>query len=67
MHIVFEGTHGSAAAVAGWRDTVIVIGPFSKAFGMMGWRVGFVLADSHSDRTAKALCESPTTPHRSPS
>jgi aspartate/methionine/tyrosine aminotransferase len=38
--------HWSAASVPGWRDNVVVIGTFSKSFGMMGWRVGFVLADA---------------------
>jgi aminotransferase len=28
-----------------WRRNVVVIGTFSKSFAMMGWRVGFVLAD----------------------
>jgi aminotransferase len=46
MHFVFEGAHSSAASIDGWRDTVIVIGTCSKSFGMMGWRVGFVLADA---------------------
>jgi aspartate/methionine/tyrosine aminotransferase len=50
MHFVYEGTHWSAASVAGWRRNVVVIGTFSKSFGMMGWRVGFVLADA-------AMCE----------
>jgi len=43
---VYEGTHWSAASAPGWRDNVIVVGSFSKAFGMMGWRVGYVLADA---------------------
>jgi len=46
MHFVYDGAHWSAASVEDWRDTVIVIGTFSKSFGMMGWRVGFVLADA---------------------
>ena len=50
MHFVYEGAHWSAASVAEWRHNVIVIGSFSKSFGMMGWRVGFVLADA-------SLCE----------
>jgi aminotransferase len=45
MHFVYEGKHWSAASVECWRDNVIVIGTFSKSFGMMGWRLGFVLAD----------------------
>jgi aminotransferase len=46
MQLVFEGAHWSAASVAGWRRSVVVVGTFSKSFGMMGWRVGFVLADA---------------------
>jgi aminotransferase len=46
MALVYDRPHWSAASVPGWRDTVVVVGSFSKAFGMMGWRVGFVLADA---------------------
>lgn len=46
LHFVYDTDHWSAASVAGWRDGVIVIGTFSKSFGMMGWRVGFMLADT---------------------
>jgi aminotransferase len=46
MHFVYESAHWSAASVESWRDSVIVIGTFSKSFGMMGWRLGFVLADA---------------------
>ena len=46
MPFVYEGTHWSAASVDGWRATVVVVGGFSKAFGMMGWRVGYLLADA---------------------
>ena len=46
LHFVYEGMHTSAASVPGWRRNVVVIGTFSKTFGMMGWRVGFVLADA---------------------
>jgi aminotransferase len=46
MHFVYDGEHWSAAAVPGWRRNVIVIGTFSKSFGMMGWRLGFVVADA---------------------
>jgi aminotransferase len=50
MHFVYDGEHWSAASVAGWRRNVVVVGTLSKSFGMMGWRVGFLLADA-------ALCE----------
>ncbi|MBI3048217.1 MAG: pyridoxal phosphate-dependent aminotransferase [Acidobacteria bacterium] len=50
MQFVYDGAHWSAASVADWRQNVVVIGTFSKSFGMMGWRVGFLLADA-------AVCE----------
>jgi len=40
----------SAASVDGWRESVVVIGTFSKSFGMTGWRVGYMLAD-------RSVCE----------
>ena len=46
MHFVYGGRHWSAASVAGWRRNVVVIGTFSKSFAMMGWRVGYMLADA---------------------
>ena len=46
MFFVFEGEGWSAASCPGWRDNVAVIGTFSKSFGMMGWRVGYMLADA---------------------
>jgi len=50
MQFVYDGTHWSAASAPAWRENVVVIGTFSKSFGMMGWRVGFLLADA-------AVCE----------
>lgn len=44
MHFVYDGAHWSAASEPRWRDHVVVIGTFSKSFGMMGWRVGFLMA-----------------------
>jgi aminotransferase len=46
MHFVQGAGHWSAASVAGWRDNVVVVGTFSKSFAMMGWRVGYLLADA---------------------
>jgi aminotransferase len=46
LHFVYDGPHWSAASVPGWRRNVVVVGTFSKSFGMMGWRVGFVVADA---------------------
>jgi aminotransferase len=44
LPFVYDGEAWSAAWVDGWRDNVVVIGSFSKAFGMMGWRIGYLLA-----------------------
>jgi aspartate/methionine/tyrosine aminotransferase len=58
MHFVYESAGGaigagsggrmgrclSAAAIPGWRDNVVVLGTFSKSFGMTGWRLGYLLA-----------------------
>ena len=46
MQFVYGAAHWSAASVDGWRRNAVVVGSFSKAFGMMGWRVGFLLADA---------------------
>ena len=46
MHFVYGGAHWSAASGRDWRRNVVVIGTFSKSFAMMGWRVGFMLADA---------------------
>lgn len=50
MHFVYGQRHWSAASVPGWRDNVVVVSSFSKSFGMTGWRVGYMLADT-------AVCE----------
>jgi aminotransferase len=46
LHFVYEGRHWSAASFSGWRRNVVVVGTFSKSFAMMGWRVGYLLADA---------------------
>ena len=53
MQFVYDGDHWSAASVPDWRHNVVVIGTFSKSFAMMGWRVGFMLAD-------RVVCEQAT-------
>lgn len=39
--IRYRGTHQSLAAAPGMRERTILIGGFSKAFAMTGWRLGF--------------------------
>ena len=46
MQFVYGAPHWSAASVPGWRRNAVVVGTFSKSFAMMGWRVGFLLADA---------------------
>ena len=46
LHFVYDRPHWSVASAPQWRRNVIVVGTFSKSFAMMGWRVGFLLADS---------------------
>jgi aspartate/methionine/tyrosine aminotransferase len=51
MHFVYSAAgHCSAASLPEWRANVVVIGTFSKSFGITGWRVGYMLADA-------AVCE----------
>ena len=50
MAFVHDGEGWSAASADAWRRNVVVIGTFSKSFGMMGWSVGYLLADT-------AVCE----------
>lgn len=44
MHFVYDRPHRSAASEPAWRRNVVIVGTFSKCFGMMGWRVGFMIA-----------------------
>jgi aspartate/methionine/tyrosine aminotransferase len=53
MHFIYGAAHWSAASVANWRRNVVVVGTFSKSFSMMGWRVGFLVADAR-------ICEQAT-------
>jgi aminotransferase len=50
MGFVHKGSHWSAGSVDRWRDNVVVLGTCSKSFGMMGWRVGYAVAD-------RAICD----------
>ncbi len=41
--LTYEGKHASAASVPSLYERTILIGGFSKAFAMTGWRMGYVL------------------------
>ncbi len=42
--MTYDGEHVSAAAVPGGKERTILIGGFSKAWAMTGWRLGFAAA-----------------------
>jgi aminotransferase len=44
LPFVYGAPPWSAASISRWRDSVIVVGTFSKSFAMTGWRVGYLLA-----------------------
>lgn len=44
--LTFGSTHTSIASLPGMRERTIVIGGFSKAFAMTGWRVGYLCGDA---------------------
>lgn len=43
--LTYGGTHCSIASFPELEKRVVLIGGFSKAFAMTGWRIGFVCAD----------------------
>ncbi len=44
--LTYDGEHTSFAAVPGGRERTILVGGFSKAWAMTGWRLGFAAADA---------------------
>jgi aminotransferase len=42
--LVYAGTHTCFASLPGMRNRTVLLGGFSKAYAMTGWRVGFVAA-----------------------
>jgi aminotransferase len=47
LHFVYDAEPSTAAALPAWRDSVVVIGSFSKAFAITGWRCGYLIAPEH--------------------
>ena len=41
--LTYNGNHVSIASLPGMRERTIVIGGFSKAFAMTGWRLGYAM------------------------
>lgn len=44
LRFVYETAPATAAAIAGWRKNVVVVGSFSKSYAITGWRCGYMLA-----------------------
>jgi aminotransferase len=53
MQFVYDGEPFTAAALPEWQRNVVIVGSFSKAFAITGWRCGYLLA--HSDAIAEAM------------
>ena len=47
--LTYVGRHVSIASFDGMAERTVVIGGFSKAFAMTGWRIGFVCAPAEID------------------
>lgn len=64
--LTYNGEHVSAAAVPGGRERTILVGGFSKAWAMTGWRLGFaagpaeIIAAMTKVHSYAVMC-SPTT------
>jgi aminotransferase len=44
LQFVYDGDPFTAAALLNWRHTFVVIGSFSKAYAVTGWRCGYLIA-----------------------
>jgi aspartate/methionine/tyrosine aminotransferase len=53
LRFTYETSPATALAIPEWRDTVVVIGSFSKQFAITGWRCGYLIANS--DVIAQAM------------
>ncbi len=51
--LTYEGKHTSFAAIPGMKEHTLLIGGFSKAFAMTGWRIGY--AGGHPELIAAML------------
>jgi len=64
--LTYDGRHVSAAAVPGGRERTILVGGFSKAWAMTGWRLGFAagppdIVEAMTKVHSYAVMCSPTT------
>jgi aminotransferase len=53
MTFVYDGDPSTAASLPDWTTNVVIVGSFSKAYAITGWRCGYLLA--HEDAIAEAM------------
>ncbi len=53
LQFVYDHEPSTASALRAWRDAVVVVGSFSKAYAITGWRCGYLLANA--DAIAEAI------------
>ena len=46
LRFTYDSEPYTALALERWRDTVVVVGSFSKQFAITGWRCGYLIANS---------------------
>jgi aspartate/methionine/tyrosine aminotransferase len=53
LRFVYDTAPATALASHHWRDTVVIVGSFSKQFAITGWRCGYLIANA--DVIAEAI------------
>jgi aminotransferase len=53
LRFVYDDEPATAVSLPNWTDNVVVVGSFSKAFAITGWRCGYLMA--HADAIAEAM------------
>jgi aminotransferase len=53
LQFVYDREPFTAATLPDWQKNVVIVGSFSKAFAITGWRCGYLLA--HPDAIAEAM------------
>src|SRR5688572_9517607 len=46
LRFAYDSAAATVAALDQWRDNVVVVGSFSKAFAITGWRCGYLIANA---------------------
>ncbi len=53
LRFVYDAEPATAASLPAWEANVVIVGSFSKAFAITGWRCGYLIA--HADAIAEAM------------